>query len=351
MTQSPYSTAPDRAFWSRSVARNYAPAALTGDAGPILRRGDRVMSAGSCFAANIVPYLERSGFAYVRTETQHPLLRIPPEALGYANFSAAYGNIYTSRQLLQLIERATGRFKPAEAYWEGDDGTFIDPFRPGLRYRARSVAEFDALTTQHLECVRLAIKQATVFVFTLGLTEMWMAQQDGAAYPACPGTVAGTFDPARHVFHNLTVGDVMRDLHRFIRIVRKMNPSLRIVLTVSPVPLVATATGGHVLPATIYSKSVLRAVAGELAAVLPDVTYFPAYEIVTGPQAPEDFFEPDRRNVSKAAVDTVMAALLANSETGDRPRAAEAPQARAVQDLSRALVEAACEEEMADRRA
>lgn len=351
MTQSPYTDAPDRSFWSRSVARNYAPAALTGDAGPILRRGDRVMSAGSCFAANIVPYLEKSGFAYVRTETPHPLLRVPPEALGYSNFSAAYGNIYTARQLLQLIERATGRFNPAEAYWEGEDGTLIDPFRPGLRYRARSAAEFAALTKQHLDCVRLAIREASVFVFTLGLTEMWMARADGAAYPACPGTVAGTFDAARHAFHNLTAGEVARDLNRFIRIARKLNPALRVVLTVSPVPLVATATGGHVLPATIYSKSVLRAAAGEVAAALPDVTYFPAYEIVTGPQAPEDFFEPDRRNVSKAAVETVMAALLANSEGGEPPRAAQAAEARAVQDMSRAIAEAACEEEMADRRA
>jgi hypothetical protein len=40
---------------------------------------------------------------------------------------------------------------------------------------------------------------------------------------------------------------------------------LRIVLTVSPVPLVATVTGSHVVPATIYSKSVLRIAAQEIA--------------------------------------------------------------------------------------
>jgi hypothetical protein len=348
MTTSPYRTAPDRAFWSRSVAQNYAPSALAGDA-PILRRGDRVMSAGSCFAANIVPYLEQSGFAYVRTEQPHPLLRVPPETLGYAKFSAAYGNIYTARQLVQLVDRAMGRWTPAETCWEDVDGTFIDPFRPGLRYRARSREEFEILTRQHLDCVRQAIKRATVFVFTLGLTETWMAAADGAAYPACPGTVAGEFDSARHVFHNLTAADVTRDLTRFIRLARKLNPALRIVLTVSPVPLVATATGGHVLPATIYSKSVLRVAAGEVAGALADVTYFPAYEIVTGPQAPKDFFEPDRRNVSKAAVETVMAALLANSETGDaRPSTERSDEARAAQDVARALSEAACEEEMAD---
>jgi hypothetical protein len=352
MTETPYSTAPDRAFWSRSVARNFSPDALT-DGTAILRRGDRVMSAGSCFAANIVPYLEQSGFSYVRTEQPHPLLQIPPEALGYASFSAAYGNIYTSRQLTQLIERVGERWAPAEPYWEGEDGTLIDPFRPGLRYRARSVAEFEALTRQHLACVQSAIEQATVFVFTLGLTETWVAAADGAAYPACPGTVAGTFDPARHVFRNLTTTDIVRDLTRAIRLARRINPALRVVLTVSPVPLVATATGNHVLPATIYSKSVLRAAAGEVAEALPDVVYFPAYEIVTGPQAPEEFFEADRRNVSKAAVETVMQALFASSEANDppaQPAVPAEPDISAVQELSRAIGEAACEEEMADLR-
>ena len=200
--------------------------------------------------------------------------------------------------------------------WE-IDGECIDPFRPGLRYRARSRTEFDLLTRQHLDCVRQAFEEATVLVFTPGLTEAWVSRADGAVFPACPGTVAGEFDASRHAFHNMSISEVIDDLNEFIREVRKLNKLLRIILTVSPVPLVATATGGHVLPATIYSKSVLRVAVDEAARANEDVTYFPAYEIVTGPQAPWDFFEPDRRNVSKAAIETVMDALLANCEILD----------------------------------
>ena len=39
----------------------------------------------------------------------------------------------------------------------------------------------------------------------------------------------------------------------------RRTPKLRILLTVSPVPLTATAGDDHVLLATTYSKSVLRA--------------------------------------------------------------------------------------------
>jgi len=150
---------------------------------------------------------------------------------------------------------------------------------------------------------------------------------------------------------------VIADLGEFIGDVRRINPGLRIVLTVSPVPLVATATAGHVLPATIYSKSVLRVAAEEVVRSHRDMLYFPAYEIVTGPQAPEAFYEKDRRNVSKEAVDTVMAALLARCER-DVPAAAASPAAAEsaaapkasddVQALSRAIAEAECEEAMSD---
>ena len=163
----------------------------------------------------------------------------------------------------------------------------IDPFRPGLRYPARSDREFDLLTTQHLEAVRAAIGVATVFVFTLGLTEAWESAADGAVFPACPGTIAGTFSPVKHRFHNFGVEEVREDLRSSIALLRAHNPGVRVILTVSPVPLVATATDEHVLMATTYSKSVLRAAAGEVATREPSVTYFPAFEIVTGPQAPK----------------------------------------------------------------
>ena len=39
------------------------------------------------------------------------------------------------------------------------------------------------------------------------------------------------------------------------------------IISVSPVPLIATATNQHALVANTYSKSVLRAAAGELCSI------------------------------------------------------------------------------------
>lgn len=312
MSEHPYRMMPDTAFWSRSVTENFSLTSLVSGNEPVLTETDRVMSVGSCFASHLVTWIEAAGLTYVRTEPPHDSFRDLPENLGYRGFSAAYGNLYTPRQILQLLERCLGTFVPEEDRWH-INGQVIDPFRPGLRYPALSDGEFDALTRQHLDATLAAFRQATVLVVTLGLTEAWAYRNDGAVYPAVPGAIAGTFDPAKYEFVNYTYAQVEDDLTRFILLLRTQNPEIRIVLTVSPVPLVATATGDHVLVATTYSKSVLRAAAGAVENALTLTRYFPAYEIITGPQSPYDYMEEDRRNVSEKGVSAVMTTLLESS--------------------------------------
>lgn len=351
----PYKSAPARAFWNRALNPD-GSLDLPSPAAPLIRRADRVASAGSCFAANIVPYLEAAGFPYVRREMLPAAFgKLAEDNFSYAKFSAAYGNIYTARQAWQLLARALGHFRPQEDRWHAADGSVIDPFRPGLRHRASSDAEFDALTAQHLRAVIDALQRADVFVFTLGLTEAWLSVRDGAVFPACPGTVAGEFDPHAHAFHNFSAREVSEDLDRLIALAREVNPRLRVVLTVSPVPLVATAEPRHVVLATVYSKSVLRVAAAEAERAHAHVSYFPSYEIVCGPQAPHDFFESDRRTPSQRAIRTVMRAFLAQCETDYRLEeeaasggvAAAPPQsavASAPKDLSNLIVGVDCEE-------
>jgi hypothetical protein len=80
----------------------------------------------------------------------------------------------------------------------------------------------------------------------------------------------------------------------------------QLLLTVSPVPLVATYERRHVLVSTVYSKSVLRAAAGEAEKRFPFVHYFPAYAIITAPGQSERYFADDLRQVTKEGVAHVM---------------------------------------------
>ena len=71
-------------------------------------------------------------------------------------------------------------------------------------------------------------------------------------------------------------------------------------------PLTATASGEHVVTATIHSKSVLRAVAGELTTTRPDTDYFPSYEIISAFPFKGVFYAENMRNVLPQGVNFVM---------------------------------------------
>ncbi|MFL6734103.1 MAG: GSCFA domain-containing protein, partial [Sphingomicrobium sp.] len=264
MTLNPYSKLPDKAFWRRAIA-SVPPGEVEpiGTFGLKIDRDTRVATAGSCFAQHIARHLNASGYNHFIAEPGHPIL---PESVraeqGYGLFSCRYGNIYTARQLLQLFERAYGRFVPSEHVWLSGNAV-VDPFRPRVqRGGFVSEAEMRRDREQHLAAVRQMFETLHVLVFTLGLTESWRSRDSGAVFPLCPGVDGGEFDPDRHEFYNQPVEDVVADLAEFWTALCSLNPGAQLVLTVSPVPLVATAQPGeHVLSATTYSKSVLRVAA------------------------------------------------------------------------------------------
>lgn len=356
MSRHPYDGAAVHRRWSRAVA------AARDGVDPVvgwpwrLSRTDKVAAAGSCFAQHVARYLRGAGFAFLDVEPVHPVLgREIGEAFGYGVYSARFGNIYTARQLLQLFERAYGRLTPQEDRWVEADGRLIDPFRPNIQPGGYpSSQEFELDRARHLAAVREMFETLDVFVFTLGLTETWVSTEDGAVFPLCPGVAGGRFDPARHVFDNPGVEEIVADLNAFLDGLAGVNPRARTILTVSPVPLAATATDEHVLTATVRSKSVLRAAADAIVRRRGDVAYFPSYEIVTGPQARGRYFADDLRSVTEEGVAAVMRVFFRHV-AGEEMEAAPAPAAPEGEDAfkaqARQAVQAMCDEEMLDRDA
>ena len=357
MTDHPYKSLPHKAFWKRAVA---APAAA--DVDPVgtfelkIAPDTKVATAGSCFAQHIARHLQKSGFCYYVTEPGHPILPAAARLRhNYGLFSARYGNIYTTRQLLQLFDRAYGRYDPAEEPWQKGPRTYVDPFRPtaqpgGFVSREELLAD----RKQHLAAVRRMFETLDVFVFTLGLTECWRSREDGAVFPICPGVEGGKFDPKRYEFYNQTVEDVTSDLTEFRNRLAEVNPKAQIILTVSPVPLVATAEpGAHVLSATTYSKSVLRVAAETLRRTFDNVHYFPSYEIITGAFNRGGYYAPDLRNVLEKGVNHVMRLFMAHASQGKVKSKAQAKKKPAKSDdhleAARKLIEVECDEIALDR--
>lgn len=304
----PYRGKPARSFWRSAISeRHVADFAELWDPMPLVK-ADKVATAGSCFAQHIGRNLRIRGANYMDCEPAPPVFGNETEArrFGFGVFSCRYGNVYTARQLLQLAQEAFGQRQPGEVVWRKQD-RFFDALRPGIDPVGHATAQDVVSARQrHLAAVRAMFETLDVFVFTLGLTEGWESREDGTMFPTAPGTIAGSHEPDRYAMRNLRYGEVLADMETFWALLKAVNPAARMLLTVSPVPLVATATDQHVLPATIYSKSVLRAVAGDLAADHEGIHYFPSYELIIGHPSRGMFFDPDLREVNDFGVNLVM---------------------------------------------
>lgn len=304
----PYAGLPARQFWRDAVAG--LPLAEVDPVSPRfqLEPTTCIATAGSCFAQNISRALMKRGCAYLVSEpAPADIDAAAAQARQYGIYSARYGNLYTARQLLQLLRRANGDFVPAEAAWQRSDGRWSDPFRPSIEPEGFAKPEaLEADRTRHLAAVRTMFATLEVFVFTLGLTEAWVSEVDGAVFPIAPGVIAGRYEPDRHRFVNFSVEEVVADLQAFVDELRALNPAARLLLTVSPVPLAATFEDRHVLASTVHSKSVLRAAAETVTRSRSGCDYFPSYEIVSGHHNRGAYYGSDLRTVTRSGVDQVM---------------------------------------------
>lgn len=310
---------------------------------------DLVATAGSCFAQHLVRRLRESGLEPFETEPAHPMLSAETAAgFGYGLFTARYGSVYTARQLLQLFRRAYGSFMPREDIWLRQDGAHFDPFRPTIQpggFPTRREYELDR--RRHFAAIRAMFEELDVFVFTLGLTECWSDREDGAVYPLCPGVAAGQFDPKRYEFLNLGIRETIADMEAFLAELRAVNPQARVILTVSPVPLAATAESQHVWISTIYSKAVLRVAAAEIARH-PDVIYFPSYEIIISPAARGAYFASDLRSITEVGVDHVMRVFFSHLVEPIAAPAAVPAQSDNFFEQAQRAVDVLCDESLLD---
>jgi len=311
MALNPYLSLPARSYWRSGVVdQAAAPSAdYCSPKWPVSKQ-DRIATAGSCFAQHIGRRLKEEPYNVLDVEPAPDLLPMSRRMdYGYGIFSARYGNIYTARQLLQLAREAIGQRETSTEVWQKGD-RYVDALRPNLEPEGYGTPDAVlAHRRHHLQWVRHLLRAADIFVFTLGLTETWENIETGQVYPVCPGTGAGEFDAGVYRFRNLTFQETFDDLVAFRSLLKETRAGLaqtRILLTVSPVPLTATASDRHVMQATVYSKSVLRAVAGQMTDQFDDVDYFPSYEIVANPWLDEHRYERNLRSVRESSVAIVM---------------------------------------------
>lgn len=309
---SPYADQPEHAFWR--AATNAPPPNAVALYKPKfeIEKSDRIATAGSCFAQHVTTRLKARGFSVLDKEPAPDWLTdAEANAYGYRMYSARYGNVYTARQLRQLVDGAFGRFRPERWIWPKGE-RWIDGLRPNVEPEGlERPDDVEAMRADHLAKVRELFEETDVFIFTLGLVEAWRDKASGTAFPIAPGVLGGVYDPDEYDLHVARYADVYDDLNAVRSVLKAANANARVILTVSPVPLTATATVDHVVSATTHAKSTLRAVAGDFAADHADVAYFPSYETIASHWTKGVFYDHNLRTITPAGVDAAMGPFFA----------------------------------------
>lgn len=346
----PYDSLPRQNFWKASTQLG-GPLEVDFDYGRkfTFALADRFATAGSCFAQHLARHLEARDVQLVVAEARHPLVR-EDSGHGYGIFSARYGNIYTVRHLRELLEQALGAREPICEFVEASDGRWIDMLRP----RAVPMGFASALHARadrhfHLKAVRRMLESLDVLVFTLGLTEAWENVEHGYCYPIVPGAIAGEYSSRHHRFVNYGFHDVAADLRRTVELLGEVNPGARLLLTVSPVGLVATAEHRSVMVSTCASKSLLRAAVDETVREHAKADYFPSYEIITGPYGRGRYWAEGCRDVTEEGVRVVMevfarSRLTAAGQSAEPVRSPNRAKSENPESELRAALDAECDE-------
>lgn len=139
------------------------------------------------------------------------------------------------------------------------------------------------------------LRGADAVLLTLGTAWAYRLRETGELVSNCHKMPAGLFEKEL-----LTPDEIINALAETHAYLRRINPKLRIILTVSPVRHLRDT-----LPLNAVSKSVLRVACHFLSELLPDVSYFPAYELLTDDLRDYRFYAADMLHPSEVAQDYI----------------------------------------------
>ena len=198
---------------------------------PIIDRSENIRTHGSCFAENIANEMTRQGM-----RARH------------FNFKERANSPAINEQIFKYLEA------------------------PDMPYLC---AEHEQQFPQDLlDAMRQKLTEAQVFIYSLGVAPHSVKN-------GIPVIFASPHETMSRDFKFSSVSEVEKSTSVIVDTLRKLNPNIKIVLTVSPVPLTAMTGMSSGIVADCVSKSILRAATfSYMQNAPPDVYYWPSFEMV-----------------------------------------------------------------------
>jgi len=239
--------------------------------------GKGIILIGSCFSDNLKPYFEEEG--YQVTSNPFGTLFHPIPIFNWLKYACKN---HISENEMQLVFH--------EEIWKSLGG--------GKALRLHSKKALEEFIRYKLNVLHEALKSANTLVITLGTAHAWI-HKDFGLVGNCQRLPQQDFQQDL-----ISLNEMINTGEEAIRIIRQLNPNLRIVITVSPVKHWRM---GVVENARTKSRCI------ELAHSLCErfsLEYFPSYEYVTDVLRNDEYFESDRCHPNELCASLVAQQFL-----------------------------------------
>lgn len=309
--------------WPATAACRLEKAVVLPEIRPGFRveKEDPIFTIGSCFARNIENHLGALDFRMEAWNFEIPGFDLRPP------HSGVILNKFTTHSMTNEVRWALdpeARF-PEESIVEESEGLFVDHQVVGEVAAAPREVVLDR--RRRIIDIFRRIRNARLVIMTLGLVEAWFDEEAGIYLNRAPGYHTVRKHKGRFSLHLLDSRSNLAALEEIHSLLGRFGrPDVRILVTVSPVPMFETFSGRDVLVANAYSKSTLRCVAEEFAKSKENVEYFPSYESVVLSDR-RVAFQEDLHHVSSEIVDVIVRRFVDNyvggGEVEERAKQAE----------------------------
>ena len=166
----------------------------------------------------------------------------------------------------------------------------VNPY--GVMYNPASIIHTVKRWTGELVAADEAPQTA---VFTLGTNHVYILNETGEVVDNCRKRPQRLFTE-----RELSVDECADYLREAVTMLRQINPSVRIIITVSPIRYAKYGFHGSQL-----SKATLLLAADKLTKEIDNVVYFPAYEIVNDELRDYRFYREDMLHPTDQAVEYI----------------------------------------------
>jgi hypothetical protein len=268
-----------------------------------LDRNAKVFCIGSCFAREIEIALNEENISVLSNDLEMNNYGVVPQH--FPNHGSPPVGIFTkfnSFSMAQEVERVVQKKTASENDFVQINDQHWDAALHQVPYSDLDTA---LKIRRMVDGTFKKLANANIIILTLGLTEMWWDCDTDLALNDTPRDFRLLRETNRFEFRNASYDQVYNNINHIIHLLEKINPDLKIIVTVSPVPLHRTFTNNDIIIANSYSKSLLRAVSERISQENANVDYFPSYEIVINTSR-EIAWESDHRHVKPWLVKHIM---------------------------------------------